>query len=659
MAIGDDLQVAVNGDIRHTSGTAHYTVLELHRWLQDLADDAAASTSGNDLVDIASGTPSERVTDSIINLLGNYNIDDTLSEYLYGGSISQDSGNTVYSGLRVLGAVNDTDTQLTVVQDHAFYDSATAPFWGDQSTGGWNGNAAAGILMRILIKTRESGYDIDGQRVRVQARHYEATQGDTYDFFNVQLGTGEAVAAISTTPDPQNDTAKATVTAYTHITNSGGTANAPTGGYQQIDINDGNGNQPYYSKWTFGADTSGDGLKGMYEYLKDLTNTGTSKTCDGINGDLFLGITHEWDYDNDTGAFNEREKIVWGTEITYDTLAGGTFTEGYYVTIGASGAAGKIGYDNGTVQMTVALEDTSITLLNNDVITEYNPSTGVATGVTAAINVTIVDNDKDGGEAILLADDTTGDTMWVQLISGLAPSNNQEVRSQNGGSGAYCLVNLAPTSRTVPKIFLGSYTGSLIGAFGIGIDDGDLSFPDTVQDLDGDTNSAPNNVTFTVGGLISSEDRVLVGTKDLTPADDFDKDQLSLNTTLNSAGQTSIVCTTAIPADTPSSGTVRVELDVGTYRRVAYTSWTGSTFTTASTDWTDPDDATAGNNIFISYIDKTAASTSEAFTTVYNADRSLWVRVRDGGATPIKTFESQATLGSGGGTITAIRTSDA
>jgi len=37
----------------------------------------------------------------------------------------------------------------------------------------------------------------------------------------------------------------------------------------------------------------------------------------------------------------------------------------------------------------------------------------------------------------------------------------------------------------------------------------------------------------------------------------------------------------------------------------------------------------------------------------------LFVRVRDGGASPIKQFETTATLGSNGGSATAIRTSDA
>jgi hypothetical protein len=661
MAIGDDFSVAVNGDIRHVSGTTTYTVLELHRWLQDLADDPAASTSGNDLLDIVSSTPSERVTNQIINLLNGYNIDDTAAEFLYGGSITQDDGDTVYSGLRVLGAVNNSNTQLTVVQDGDFYDSPTAPFWGDQSTGGYNGNAAAGILMRILVKSRVSGFDIDYQAVRVQARHW----GDTYAFFNVQLGEGEAVAAISTTPDPQNDTLQATVTAYTHVTNSGGTANAPTGGYQTIDINDGNGAQPYYSQWTFGADTSGDGLKGVYEYLKDLTGTGTSKTTDGLSGDLFLGINYQIPYDTLVGSFSEREWVVWGTHIWYDNLSGGTFTRGNYVVF-SGGNAGKVIYDDGVDEVFVAVEDTSITIADNETITEYTAA-GVASGVTADVDTgtgggsPIEDNDQAGGEGWLLADDTTAN-LWIQLIHGSQPVNDLPLRGIT--SGATALQNGTATARTLPTVFLGSYTGSLIGAYGVGVDANDLAFPDTVQDLDGDTNSAPNNVTFTVFGLVSGEDRVLVGPKD-PGANDFEKDQMTLNTTLSGATETSVVVGAAsIPADTPTSGILRIQLDVGTYRRQPYNSYSGgNTFAITSADYTDPDDATAGNNVFLAYIDELASGATASFTTVYDSDRTLWVRVRDGGTAgdgiPIKTYEAQAVLGSGGGSITIQRNSDA
>ena len=69
--------------------------------------------------------------------------------------------------------------------------------------------------------------------------------------------------------------------------------------------------------------------------------------------------------------------------------------------------------------------------------------------------------------------------------------------------------------------------------------------------------------------------------------------------------------------------------------------------------------AAAGNGVMLAFIDDVADEDPESFTIVYDADRTLWVRVRDGGATPIKTYESQATLSTGGGSATALRIADA
>jgi hypothetical protein len=669
MAIGDDFSVAVNGDIRHNSGTTNYTVLELHRWLQDLADDAEAS--GNDLVDITSDTPSERSTDNIITLNSPYNIDDDAAEYLYGGSITQADGDTVYSGLRVLGAVNTAATQLMVIQDgdlYQFTPTDTAPFWGDQSTGGYNGNSAAGVLMRVLIKSRENGADFDNKRIRVQARHYVGTVGDTFDFFNVQLGQGESVAAIGTTPDPQNDTAQATVTVYGDVLNSGGTANAPTGGYQTIDLNNGNGAQPYYSQWTFGGQS--DGLKALWEYTKDLSRTGSTKTIDGIIGEFFLGITHEIDYDGQTVNFAERDEIAWGTTITYDGLANGPFTPGNVVTIGTNGASGRVMFDDGVDTLVVALDDTSITLLDNDAITEYPGVSQVATTTTAIVNVldvggnAVVDNDKQGGSGICLAlnDGGATGTFWIQLQSGVAPSDDQRLWSVDTPT-ADGTVNLAPTARTIPKIFTGSYTGNYIGAYGIGIDPNNLSASDSIEDLLGVTQTPPNNVTFTVTGLVTLDggDRVLVGPR---AAGVLQKNQDTHSTLLTDNVTTSVVMDTAIASDTPSSGTIRIQDNNGVYVRSPFTSYTGSTYTLTAafqgSDNSNSDGTGTPKEVFVSYIDKAAAATNESFTTVYGgSDRDLFVRVRDGGASPIKTFEAPATLTSSGGSIAAIRTSDA
>jgi len=659
MAIADDFSVAVNGDIRHVSGTTTYTVLEFHRFLQDLADDAQAS--GNDLLDITSSTPSDRSTDSLISLDSPYNVDDTVAEYLYDGSITQGGGDTVYSGLRVLGAVNTAATQLFIIQDNGLYQFTTtpaSPFWGTQGSGGYNGNAAQGILMRCLVKSRDNGADIDGQRIRVQARHY----GDTYDFFNVTLGQGESVAAISTTPDAQNDTAQGTVTAYSDVLNSGGTANAPTGGYQTIDLNNGNGARPYYSKWTYGSQA--DGLKAIWEYTKDLSGMSpslSSKTIDSLDGGLFLGITHDLNYDNESGGpFSERETIVWGTKIFYDN-ASDVFTPGNYITIGSNGAAGRVMYDNDLGgYLIVALEDTSITELNNDAITEYAGPGASASTVTADVDTgggAVEDNDKSGGSGLLLALNDQGATgdMWIQLLTGSAPLDHLPLIGVT--SEATADVNGSAVSRTVPKIFTGAFTGSYIGAFGIGIDVDDLSATDTLEDLLAVTQTPPNNVTFTVTGLVSGEDRVLVGPRS---AGTLNKAQDTLNGALTDNVTTNVATNSAVPSDTPASGTVRIEDDNGVYTRQAYASYAGSAFTlSAAYQGSDNADASSGNDLFISYIDQLSSGSTASFTTIYSSNRDLFVRVRDGGATPIKTFEIGATLTATGGTVAAIRTSDA
>ena len=739
-----DVSVAVNGDIRWTGGaTPNYTVLELHRFLQDLADNQ--TSSGDDLLDITSDTPSDRSTDNIITLLGTFNIDDTLAEHLFDGSITQASGDTVYSGLRVLGAVNNTATQLMVIQDNDSYQFTTtpsAPFWGTQATGGYNGNAVAGILMRILVKTRINGVDHDGKRVRVQARHW----GDTYDFFNVTLGTGESVAAIGTTPDAQNSTLQATVTAYADVLNSGTTPidaqdetsydnapategvfvggtgyanldvilmsdgstvtvdlqsagvitqftvdsdtsrgaaaavllsqisvvptggsgftmtpdvdniainpNIPRGGFQTINLNNGNGAQPYYSQWTFGARD----LKALWEYTKDASGNGTAKTIDALIGENFLGITHEIDYDTEAGGpFIEHETLVWGTQITYDTLVAGPFTPGNLVTIGAT-AAGRVLHDSGTI-LTVALDDTSITLLNNDAITEFPGPGAAATTTTALINVTITDNGLAGGTGLLLALEDLGatGTVWVQLLTGVAPVNNLPLRGFH--SSATALTNLAPVARTVPKIFTGSFTGTYIGAFGLGIESADLTANDTIQDLRGVTQTPPNNVTFSVTGAVIGEDYILVGPRTgalLLKAQDTHTALLTDNVT------TSVIMTTAIPTDTPAAGTIRVEDDNLVFTRQPYTSFTASTYTlTAAYQGSNNANSAALTDVFISYIDKLATATTESFTSIFLATRDLFVRARDGGATPIKTFEASAQLTASGGTIALIRTTDA
>lgn len=553
MAIEDNFSVGTNGDIRYVSfgGDPNYTVLELHRFLQDLADNA--STSGDDLLDITNSTPSDRSTDNIITLLSPYNIDDTTAEKLYDGSITQDNGDTIYSGLVVVGSLASTTT-LKIIQNNTFYSSKSTPFWGT----GINSDAASNILLRCMVKTRTGGADIDGKRIRVSAR----TLGDTYSEFSATLGVGNSTAAIFTNTDLNNQTVEGTISGWT-ITN--------TPGFQELDLDNDTNVEPYYSQWDRGSQSIND----LYEYAKWIQRDNSAETIHGIDGELFRGITHE---------------------ISYNTEVGGPFTQDEILTFG-----------NGATALLLALDD----------------------------------------------DGTTG-KLYVQLLTGVTPLDTNSITG--GTSSATAVVDGAPIARTISPVFIGGSTGSsIIGGYGIGIKADTLTASDQLFDLDNSLRIPPNIVSFVVGGLVSGEDRVLVGPES---AGGLQVDQLSLNTTLSSASETSVVVTTTIPSDTPASGTIRIQTDSGTYRRISYTSYTGSTFTISSTDFSS-DNATSGNNTFISYIDVLAGSASELFEAVYSSDRSLYIRVRDGGASPIKTFETTGTLGSAGGSTTAIRTTDA
>ena len=552
MAIADDISVAVNGDIRYTGSTTNYTVIEFHRFLQDLADDAVAS--GDDLLDITGDTPSERSTDNIITLNSPFNIDDTLAEHLYDGSITQGGGDTVYSGLVVVGSVPG-GTNLQIVQNNVLITN----YW----AAGINSDAAANILLRIMVKTRDAGSDIDGKRLRVQAREL----GDTYAEFSLTAGLGNSTAAIFTSADLNNATVEGTISGWTTITN--------TEGLRLIDVNGDSTAEEYYSEWNLGTQSIND----LYERTKWIQRRATAETIHGMNGELFRGITHSFAYDNEaSGPFSEDEVLTFGN------------------------------------------------------------------GATAAL--------------LALDDDGTVGNMYVQLLTGVAPGDNDTI--SGGTSSATADVNGAVTARTVSPEFIGASTGSaIIGAYGIGLEAADLTNSDQLFDLTNTLRIPPNNVQFSVGGLVSGEDYILVGPE---TAGGLDEAQFGLNATLSTDNVTSVVIDAAIPTDTPATGHIRVQDNNGVYRKLHYSSYTGSTFTIDTTDGNEDFagvNATAANNVFIAYIDKVSASTAESFTGVYLSDRSLFIRVRDGGGSPIKTFETTGVLGSGGGSTTAIRTSDA
>ncbi len=288
-----------NGDVRYVSGTDTFHVWWLHRALQKIAWDFAIS--GDDELNLTKPNPStSEALGTIITLQDHttdysvsYNIDDTAAEYLFGGSVEQGASGSVtrYAGLIVLGAVNSA-TNLQIIQNATLLTS----HWG---TG--KNQTSGSTLLRVLVKTIVAGTETDNSVVLVKANKW----GDTYAIWQTTLGLGEAVAAINTFSDPQNDTLQATVEAY---------AISKSEGYQLIDV-DGNGNKPFIGEWDYGAYNK----KALYEFVKSLLVYNTTETLYGIDGDLWTGRLYDCSIASGSGTWVQNETLTWGSGATAGT----------------------------------------------------------------------------------------------------------------------------------------------------------------------------------------------------------------------------------------------------------------------------------------------------------------------------------------------------
>jgi len=621
MAIGDDFEIQNDKDIRYIGGATNYTVLELHRWLQDKADDA--SSTPDDFMDITRDTPSDKSFDTIINLINGFNIDDTAATHLYSGSIIQGAGAEIYDGIQVLAPAG---MYLNIIQDGAL----ATNFW----TTALNADSANGISHRFMLKVRTAGVDIDGRRFTATTREW----GKLFLEFSVNgTSRGVNVVALTSWGDDLNNTSLVgalTAAPYTNVA-------LITAGYKGLDVNNNTVNEFYYSEW----DLAGASVLNFYERLKYLTRRGETTTLYGLAGQLFRGITHELIVDTPTGTFSSFEAVSWSggtgrmlaidsvtaaTKMWIQLLTGVIPTDNQVIT-GASAA---------TVQLNVTVTSRTVTA----------PFVGVSTGanIIGAYGVGVQPPD------IATADKLTA------LDNVVYNPPNFVTFSVGGLVAAEDYVTVGPFGRRF------DYDAEASGPFVVGetltfVSPAGTAVLAELRDLGttGEmtigpmlTGSPPADNTTMTGGTSGATAAV-----NGTPASALDTRQLVLNGALVGAAVTAVVVSAAIPADTPNTGTIRILRANGVYTKHAYSARSGSTFTIGSTDFS-ANNAADSTNVFISYIDVLAGAASVAFTGVYVSDRSLFIRVRDGGVTPIKTFESTGTLGSAGGSATAVRTSD-
>lgn len=408
---------------------------------------------------------------------------------------------------------------------------------------------------------------------------------------------------------------------------------------------------------TGGADTDGRRLLGLSrQYGQSYAEFSISATARGNN---VFALSEATDLNNATAS---------GTVAAFDTSLA---TEGYAlldVDNNGSNEAYYTQWDLGTREdINDLYEFVKYSTRDGTATTLYGLNGLLFRGVTHEVAYSSLagGNFADstvvtiGSSTAQILADNGADKMYVQLLTGAAPASSDGITQ--GGVTATAGTVTPRTTETTGAPGLGKSTGSaIIGAYGVGVTPGDLGPNDQIFDLTNTQIFVPNNVSFTVNGLVSTEDRVLVAPWDGVTTDAegnpaIDTDQLSLAGALSGA-ISAVQVSTTIPSDTPSAGVIRVQLDDGSYQRVSYSAYSGDTFTVSVTL---NDTAALSNNVWIAYIDDEASGASAAFTSVYSANRDLVVRVRDGGASPIKEFITSAVLGSNGGSVTAIRTSDA
>jgi len=574
--------IRYTGDDHHETSPSYATVIELHRWLGQLADDQApADTSDKMYIPIPKA--SERSTDNIITLVNGFNIDATAAEHLYDGSIIQNGGDEIWDGIVNFG---NASVQIQIIQDGAII---ADDFWnynyGGTATGGsgtqladtgaswdideWigytiknitddargiasdndgttidfpsgelygtgtldfsasdayrigqplNPDSAQGISHRFLIKVREDGADIDGRRLIGICRR----PGNTFAWFPINgTSRGNNVLALSDAADLNYDTANQTVMGATWDSEFSGEDQ----GFQQFDVDDDGNNEDYFGKLTW---------TGTHD-INDLYMRAMGETCDhggytvhGLDGEILRGVTHSIGYDTETGgiSISDYDMLVWGTYINTGAVTGGPFTVGEVVydnVASPSFFARVLSVDGTDTSLVVSIDSGT---LGNGV--EIIGASSGATATTSADPTEVT----GGGVLHVLAHDATNDILYVQVIKGTMCAT--DVTLYYGGTNLatadhtdYVVseTGIDPlTEFTISKTapYIGVSTGSaIIGAHGVGIDDAKLNSSDSVIPLGESTPiNPPLTVTNTYSGLdLVNPDQILVAPTDGTTVD--------------------------------------------------------------------------------------------------------------------------------------------
>lgn len=405
--------IDASGNIRQVSafvpGThSRFSTLELHAWLQDLADNPTAS--GDDLVSILGNNPSELAgkrnasRPMAVTLLPNINIDDATAQWFKFGSIEQQSGQVLYTGLKVLG---------TLVANSPIYITQS----GAKLTKYWQDADASNF--QILVKAKAAGTLIDSGNVTVFSRKY----GQTYSHFDVNLSAGgEQAAALGTSMDANVTLTAAQAEAiWNTITVSVGDTTQDLGGGQGAKLHKGT--------ITLNGSTT---LAQAYQAMQWATSEGSTATINGVEG---------WRYRKLNAAYSENVSAPFGS------FAGGKWfvAQGWWL-------AGVMAADSKNYQLT-----------SHDGTVE-TPPTSVQVQVAGIVSGDYVLVARDNGSGGVLSNEYTvsatagATTVTVPSLKSDTPASG--VIRINGDRYTYTGISGGALTGLSPAIKAGGYSGA-------------------------------------------------------------------------------------------------------------------------------------------------------------------------------------------------------
>jgi hypothetical protein len=635
-------EITYTGGAHGTATASYATVIEFHRWLQGLADDANATPATNDELDITDILPSSRATDNFITLIGGYYITDLAAEHLYDGSIVNTDG-TIYDGIVNYGNLGIV---IQIHQNGSILATANDDFW-NYGVGG--ADDASTNNATVMTDSGES-WTTDQWAGYVIKNTTDGSQGLIESNTGTTITVGEMVGGTSNNWNSGD----------AYLISEGLNASAAQGISHRFLVKVNNAgtdidnrrllgiNRTYlktYGEFLISATARGNNVLALADAL-DLNNT-TAETTVGGWTDIYMDRTDSTtnvDGVNSTGQavlnvvdgtqFAEGDFIMTGvatdpTEYQIISITTNALTLNENLQVATVGGEDVYDSNYGFTQI-----DVNNNAANEDYYTHWDKGAksinqftermkylsregaslslfgmdpemfrGITHELTADARTGTFAPVEDvswtagtGGGAIgtgqMLAIDspTAGTKMWIQLLTGGAPGDNSVVTG--GISTAQFTLSAEATDRSplISTPFAGVSTGSaIIGSYGFALQTNDLASTDLVFDLTNTSITPPNNVTFSVNNPEVGEDYILVGPWDGTSTDasddpEIDYDQLLTQSTLNSDNVTSFQMSTSIPTDTPADGYIRLEDDNGFWRKLHYSSWTGDTFTVDTTD---------------------------------------------------------------------------